>query len=78
MGLDNKLAHLSKAQIENLIERYYNGEKVKSLIEEYKIYTNLNQLVRLFPPTITEETCPADFFLLYQPIYNNSYIDAWV
>lgn len=33
MGLDNKLAHLSKAQIENLIERYYNGEKVKSLID---------------------------------------------
>ena len=64
MGLDNKLAHLSKAQIENLIERYYNAEKVKYLIEEYNIDTNLNQLVRLFPPTITEETCPADLFIV--------------
>ena len=40
MNSDNKLAHLSNVQIEDLIERYYNGEKIKSLIEEYNIDTN--------------------------------------
>lgn len=58
MQSDNKLAHLSKAQIENLIERYYNGERVKSLIKEYNINAKSNQLFRLFPPSTTEENCP--------------------
>ena len=56
--MDERLAHLSKIQIEELIERYYNKEKVKNLIAEYEIDARPSQLVKLFPPTITEDICP--------------------
>src|SRR5690554_1797898 len=56
--MDDKLAHLSKTQIEELIERYYNKEKVKSLIEEYEINARPSQLVKLFPPIVTKDVCP--------------------
>ena len=75
MKIDNKLVHLSNTQIDNLIERYYNGEKVKSLIEEYNIDTNSNQLFRLFPPAITEETCPycgCSLVITYKSKYYNN------
>ena len=75
MKIDSKLVHLSNTQIENLIERYYNGEKVKSLIEEYNIDTNSNQLVRLFPAAITEGTCPycdCNLVITYKSKYYNN------
>lgn len=56
--MDERLSHLTKEQVEELIARYYNKEKAKLLIEEYNIDANPSQLVRLFPPKITEEICP--------------------
>jgi len=56
--MDERLAHLNSIQIEELIQRYYNKEKVNTLIQEYKIAAKPSQLVKLFPPKITEEICP--------------------
>ncbi len=56
--MDERLAHLTKRQIDELIARYYNNEKPKLLIEEYKINVKPSQLVKLFPPRITDEICP--------------------
>jgi len=56
--MNSKLKHLSKTQIEELIEKYYNHEKLQDLIEEYDIDTIPSQLVRLFPSIITEFLCP--------------------
>lgn len=56
--MDERLAHLSEQQVEELIERYYNNEKVKPLLEEYKIDVKPSQLVKLFPPKVTDVICP--------------------
>lgn len=57
--MNSKLSHLSKEEIELLIKRYYNGEKTRTLIDEFKIDTKTTTLNNLFPP-ITCETlyCP--------------------
>lgn len=44
-----KLTHLSTAQIDGLIERYYAGERVSDLIQEFKIDSRASALVSLFP-----------------------------
>ena len=57
--LDERLKHLSDVEIETLINRYYAGEKVKELIEEYKINISPSKLYTLFPPQISQDkTCP--------------------
>lgn len=56
--MDNRLVHLNDKQIEELIERYYNKENIKSLLEEFNIDIKPNQLVKTFPPKITDEVCP--------------------
>lgn len=56
--MNEKIAHLTEAEIETLIERYYNKEKVGDLLEEYNISAQPSQLVRLFPPKNIDELCP--------------------
>lgn len=42
------------------MNRYYNNEKTKDLIEEYKIDINTSKLYTLFPPTIcNDKICPS-------------------
>lgn len=54
-----KLRHLSEAQIETLIARYYDNEKTHALVREYQIDCIPNQLWSLFPPeTMEDEKCP--------------------
>lgn len=53
--INPKLRHLSDAQIQTLITRYYNGEKVGTLLREYQIDCLPSQLVRLFPPVILDD-----------------------
>ena len=54
-----KLSHLSKDQIDELINRYYKGEKTTDLIEEYNINISTSGLVGLFPPEINDDLyCP--------------------
>lgn len=56
---EDKLAHLSDQEIENLIERYYNGEKNHTLIDEYNIEIRSALLVKTFPLKIHhDKLCP--------------------
>jgi hypothetical protein len=56
----DKLSHLTDNAVEDLIQRYYNGEKNKILIEEYNIdISNLSFLVKTFPPKkYFDKICP--------------------
>lgn len=57
--MQSKLSHLSKDEIDLLIKQYYNGEKIRLLIDEFKIDTKTTSLHKLFPPTICETLyCP--------------------
>lgn len=55
----DKLSHLTKEQIEELMTRYYNGEKNDSLIEEYNIDIRNSLLSKTFPmKTHLDIICP--------------------
>lgn len=54
-----KLSHLSSEDIEILMKRYYAGEVIKSLLQEYKIVVAASNLHLTFPPKIHEDLgCP--------------------
>lgn len=54
-----KLSHLTNEQINQLIQRYYDGETIKDLIAEYRLEIRASELVKMFPPKICEELfCP--------------------
>lgn len=55
MEINDKLSHLSVDQIDELIKRYYNNEKVNDLINEFNIKCLGSELVKLFPPEILED-----------------------
>lgn len=55
--MNEKFSHLTEEQIQELIERYYEKEKVSDLISEYKLSLRPNQLVRNFPPEVLETEC---------------------
>jgi hypothetical protein len=57
--IDPRLAHLTNEQIETLVSRYYSGENIKVLIQEYQVDCIENQLYKLFPPlTLHQMVCP--------------------
>lgn len=56
--LHERLSHLSKDEINKLIERYYADEKVSDLLDHYKINVRPSELIYLFPPIITDIICP--------------------
>lgn len=56
-NLDERISHLTQAQIVNLMEKYYSGEKVAKILSEYKLKISVSQLYSLFPPVITGELC---------------------
>lgn len=51
------LSHLSKQQIEQLMTRYYAGEKTTDLIKEYDIKTTPGALYTHFPPKVAKNKC---------------------
>jgi hypothetical protein len=54
-----KLSHLSQEQIEELMQRYYDGEKNDHLIKEYNIDIRTGLLVKTFPMLIHDDMpCP--------------------
>jgi replicative DNA helicase len=68
-NIDKRLMHLSDNDIQELIKRYYSGENIKKLIEQYKINARPSQLVGLFPPKKTLKVCPychENFILIYK------------
>lgn len=52
------LNHLSDAEIETLIQRYYAGEAATKLIKEYHLSVRATELYKLFPPEVCKnEIC---------------------
>lgn len=43
--LDERLQHLDKQQVLELIKRYYRNEKINDLLKEYKIKTTNSNLI---------------------------------
>ncbi|WP_414732288.1 hypothetical protein [Acetobacterium carbinolicum] len=53
------LSHLSKNQINELIQRYYKNENVKALLVEFDVHVPPGKLVKLFPPISHQDyPCP--------------------
>lgn len=55
MKMHKDLKHLSDAEVETLVQRYYAGEAVSKLIKEYKLSVRTAELYKLFPPEICED-----------------------
>ena len=55
MNLDITLNHLSSEELKDLITRYYADEKIKSLLEEFKINCKPSELYTLFPEEVFED-----------------------
>ena len=49
------LTHLSDSEVEILIQRYYNGEAVSKLIEEYQLLVPVAGFYKLFPPEVCQD-----------------------
>lgn len=49
------LSHLTEHQLEDLITRYYNHEKIADLLKEFEINVVASVLVSLFPPVTHNE-----------------------
>ncbi|MCD8435928.1 hypothetical protein LNJ03_11560 [Tenacibaculum dicentrarchi] len=55
--MNKKLSHLSEKEVQELIKRYYDKEKVSDLISNYKLDLTPSQLVKHFPPEILDSKC---------------------
>jgi hypothetical protein len=53
--INEKLSHLTKDEINELIEFYYLGENIGELIKAYRINTDRHNLSYLFPPQVLED-----------------------
>lgn len=54
-----RLEHLDAASTQMLMNRYYSGENIQSLIAEFDVCCKPGELWRLFPPTpVTDRRCP--------------------
>lgn len=53
--MKNYLKHLSDDQIDMLMQRYYDGENVANLVEEYDIQISSSHLYRCFPPMVCND-----------------------
>ena len=59
MALHKKLAHLTPEQVDDLLKRYYEFEKLASLIEAFNIDAKPAGLVHLLPPVVHKDLpCP--------------------
>ncbi len=56
MALHKKLAHLTPEQVDDLVRRYNEGEKLVSLTEAFNIDAKPAGLVHLLPPS-SIKTC---------------------
>lgn len=52
--ISDEIKHLSSEQIEELYQRYLEGEKNQTLIDEYGIDCRPSNLIRLLPPMLQE------------------------
>ena len=50
-------SELSADQVNDIVNRYYNGESATNLIEEYELNARPNNLYKFFPPEVLDELC---------------------
>jgi len=74
--MNEKLSHLSEKQVQELIERYYDKEKVSDLISDYNLKFRPSQLVKHFPPEVLEKKCTYCDFNLIKPRVSRDY-QSW-
>jgi hypothetical protein len=55
--MNEVFSHLSAQELEQLMKRYYENEKISILISDYKLQIKQGQLVKHFPPEVLEENC---------------------
>src|SRR5690625_1887946 len=55
--LDERLQHLDKQEILELVKRYYGDEKINDLLKEYKIKATNSNLIRILPGVWSSELC---------------------
>ena len=71
MGLHKKLAHLTPEQVNDLVTRYNDDEKLVSLIEAFNIDAKPGGLVHLLPPVVHKDLpcpyCPQTNLISKQP-----------
>ncbi|MGR5915371.1 hypothetical protein ACT7DA_30890 [Bacillus pacificus] len=72
-SIDKRLEHLSQEQIIDLMKKYYDGEKVANILEEYEIKISASQLYSIFPPVATEEKCVYCASVMVQPWESKSW-----
>ncbi|WP_426620320.1 hypothetical protein ACP3TY_13755 [Pseudomonas rustica] len=54
-----EISHLSEEQVEQLYQRYLNGEKTADLIAEYKLPDTVRSVLKVLPPIVSADlTCP--------------------
>lgn len=56
--MNENLDHLDEGQINSLIQRYYNDEKIAILLKDYNIECNPGNLFKLFPDQPADTACP--------------------
>lgn len=55
---DNPLSHLSREEVKEVIERYYNSnDKIKDICTAYNISLQVRNLFKFFPEEIHSQTC---------------------
>ena len=57
MPTSQPLGHLSEAEILELMSRYYAGERVATLLEEFRVNCSASTLCSHFPPEPSAELC---------------------
>ncbi|PWK07042.1 hypothetical protein [Tumebacillus permanentifrigoris] len=55
---NSKLKHLSTEQVEDLMARYYDGEKISELLKEFSIKCSPSVIHAYFPQIVEEYLCP--------------------
>ncbi|MBF2182794.1 MULTISPECIES: hypothetical protein [Staphylococcus] len=77
-NLDERLQHLDKQQVLDLIKRYYDNEKINDLLKEYKIKTTNSNLIRILPGVWSSdlcEYCEERFVIPLSPKSDNNSLD---
>ncbi|KRG32458.1 MULTISPECIES: hypothetical protein [unclassified Psychrobacter] len=59
VAIADEVKHLTDSDIEELYQRYLNGEKNSALIADYEIDINPNKLIKVLPPQqLLDTVCP--------------------
>ncbi len=75
--IDKKIAHLTERQINEVMEKYYGGEKAKDIIKEYGIDIPISKLYTVFPPLKCEnEICEYCGHVMYQERQSKTSINS--